>query len=746
MIQQKFINGLKIILISLLLISIGFISIIEWKGDAIVKKVIGLVEKNLADSLHYETLHLEWFRYFPSLALRVEGLTLGPDKDPLVAGGHIDIVLSIWPLLKEKIIINRLLISNSHLNIIKHNARWSYEVFKKSDSSTENEWNALVHEIRLEKTMLKYDDHEGLSFLMDINDAKIEGELTGKLISAEIFAKGSMNEFVTTTYTLPTAASFEISGIYKKDQEAGTQQYDNWNLRLQGLDIEGIGSTHKEKEQEYVDAIITWENGDAKTLQQLVPSKIAKDWEGFTLAGDTEGQIKINGKSSNHETPIISCTIVLENGNIEFPGQTLPIKDVRLEVSYLNRDADSKQNSKIKAILKKGTFKGQSIQSEITVIDLEHPVLSLDLYGYLPAGVLNMVTSSSGLHFQNGAFDVGHLKILNLGLTNVSIKTLIEKSETDFKMENLKFQLNKDVIEITKGEITLDPAGHLELEAEKLIWNKAKGEDVKGECEFATDKISYKINGSICQGTIESTGTISGLGQQPEMDAEWKMRGVEIKEVMASFDNFNQTFITSENIKGKTNIWAKTLIPYDESGNILSQKILASAAIDIKDGELENMKTLEDFSKYIHLQDLRDIRFNEFRNYLKIEGGKVYLPVVFIQSNAINMSINGIHSFDQHILYNLKINAGQTVTNKLRKPDAGKNYKKARKSGWINLYYVLSGTTSAVKYEHDQKEVLSGFEQSAALKENLRTYLVDHFGYDVYWLEPNEWEDIPEYE
>jgi hypothetical protein len=41
--------------------------------------------------------------------------------------------------------------------------------------------------------------------------------------------------------------------------------------------------------------------------------------------------------------------------------------------------------------------------------------------------------------------------------------------------------------------------------------------------------------------------------------------------------------------------------------------------------------------------------------------------------------------------------------------------------------------------------VISGFEQSTALKEQLRNDLVGRFGYDVYWLEPNEWEDIPEY-
>lgn len=733
-------------MISLLLVCIGLISIIEWKGDAIVKKVIGLVEKNLEDSLHYETLHLEWFRYFPSVALRVDGLTLGPDNDPLLEGGHIDIVLSIWPLLKEKIIINRLLISNSRLNIIKYKTRWSYEVFKKSDSSTENEWNALVHEIRLEKTILKYDDHEGLSFSMNIENAKTEGELTGKLISADIVAKGSLDEMVTTSYSLPSAVLFEVSGNYRKDQEEGTQKYDDWNLTLQGMNIEGNGSTRKEKGQEYLDANMDWKNGDAKTLLKFVPSNVIKDWKGFSVTGDTEGQIKIIGKSSNHETPTITCSVVLNNGTIEFSDQESPMKDVKLEVNYVNKDVDTKQKSIIKAILKKGTFKGRTIQSEISVTDLENPVLSLNLNGYLPAGMLNIATSAAGLRFQDGAFDIDHFKIVNLGLAYVSFKTLIEKSETHFLMEDVKFNFNKDFIEIKQGELSHDTPGHLKLSAEKLTWNKAKTENVTGEFEFATDKISFKVNGSICQGMVETSGTVTGLGLQPMMDAEWKMKGVEIKEVMASFDNFDQTFITSDNIKGKTNIWAKTLIPYDGSGNIIAQKVIASAAIDIKDGELENMKTLEDFSKYIHLQDLRDIHFNEFRNYLKIEGGKVYLPVVFIQSNAINLSVSGVHGFDQHILYNLKINAGQAVSNKIRKPDVGKNYKKARKSGWINLYYVLSGTTSAVRYEQDQKQVLSGFEQSGVLKENLRNYLVDHFGYDVYWLEPNEWEDIPEYE
>lgn len=38
------------------------------------------------------------------------------------------------------------------------------------------------------------------------------------------------------------------------------------------------------------------------------------------------------------------------------------------------------------------------------------------------------------------------------------------------------------------------------------------------------------------------------------------------------------------------------------------------------------MKTLEDFGTFVHLDDLRDIRFNQLRNYMKIETGPSICP------------------------------------------------------------------------------------------------------------------------
>src|SRR6188508_2708206 len=119
LVRRRIMTILKIIFISFLVTSITFLSLIEWKGDVLVEKIIHQVESQLADSLKYDELHLEWFTYFPSAALRIDGLRLGPLNDPLIDGGHVDILLQLYPLLKEKIVIKRLLISDSHLKIFR---------------------------------------------------------------------------------------------------------------------------------------------------------------------------------------------------------------------------------------------------------------------------------------------------------------------------------------------------------------------------------------------------------------------------------------------------------------------------------------------------------------------------------------------------------------------------------------------------------------------------------------------------
>lgn len=325
------------------------------------------------------------------------------------------------------------------------------------------------------------------------------------------------------------------------------------------------------------------------------------------------------------------------------------------------------------------------------------------------------------------------------------MSSFLQHGTITFKASDLIFTYQENKMVLPDGSIDLSD-GKLNVDLDQFTWNKATVDDLKGSIVSHDNQLDFTLDGTLCEGKVETKGSVTGMNQRPVSNATWKVTGIEMKQLLESFSNFDQTFITSDNLKGKANIWAESSIPFDEKWNMITDKVMVKSAIDIRDGQLKEMKTLEDFGTYVHLDDLRDIRFNQLRNYMKIENGTVYLPVMFIQSSALNMSISGEHTFDQKILYYIKLNAGQVAATKLKKNDVKRDFKKASKSGWINMYFVLNGTTSNVKYQQERSYVISGFEASTDLKESLRNYLVEKFGYDVYWIEPNEWEDIPEYQ
>merc|ERR1712098_807706 len=135
---------------------------------------------------------------------------------------------------------------------------------------------------------------------------------------------------------------------------------------------------------------------------------------------------------------------------------------------------------------------------------------------------------------------------------------------------------------------------------------------------------------------------------------------------------------------------AKILIEafWDEKGIFLDDKLKVLAGIGIAEGELKNFELLENFSTLVNIKDLKNVKFTNMQNFLEVRKRRLHIPAVFIQSNALNLTISGEHSFDQEIQYNIKVNAGQVVVNKFKRHDPSLSPKKARRKGWFNLYYA----------------------------------------------------------
>ena len=742
--KEKIIKALKISLIAFLVMMISVLAIMQWKSDFIIAKVMSAMQTQLVDTLQYSEADMDWFKHFPFTSIHISDLHVGSGSNALIDGGDIDVVISLFPLLKNRVNIRKLQVNNSTINITQEKGHWSYDILKKSEEPSDTSFQTLIHELVFENTLLKYKDGKTLAFNLDIASAKIKGQYERNILDTEIELDGILNDVVMDDYKQSEPFPFAFSGGYKFDMNTGLQDFKEWDLKNEAIELKAIGTVLRESDHEVVNMDVTWKNGYPEKLKKWLPAKMIESWSTYSITGESEGQAKITGNSSQKETPDIVCNAYLKNGGIDFHSDVENIKGLSLDVIYNSGNKKAKTTSTLDIRFHKSAVLGPSLEGDIKMKRLDKPIIDATLKGSLPANMINLM-DISGLRFEKGVFIIDDFELHKFQPEQSSMTSFFQNGKTSFAMKDIVFSYTDHKLNIPDGQLALE-GGRLNFAFDEFKWNKATFSELKGHLLSENNQASFTLDGQLCEGKIESKGNITGLDHRPISSIQWKAKGIEMKPLLESFSNFDQDFITSDNLDGKADIWAETTIPLDDKSNIIYNQIQVKGAIDIRDGRLKGMKTLEDFSKYVHLDDLRDIRFNQMRNYLKIENGKVFLPVMFIQSNALNMSISGEHTFDQDILYYVKLNAGQVVATKLKKNDVKKDFKKASKSGWINMYFVLEGTTSDVKYQQYRNAVIAGFEKSTALKENLRNYLVDKFGYDVYWIEPNEWEDIPEYE
>ena len=116
------------------------------------------------------------------------------------------------------------------------------------------------------------------------------------------------------------------------------------------------------------------------------------------------------------------------------------------------------------------------------------------------------------------------------------------------------------------------------------------------------------------------------------------------------------------------------------------------------------------------------------QNYLEIRRGRIYIPVMFIQNNAMNLTLNGEHTFDHDMKYNMQVNAGQVLMTKFKKRNKKLDPIKAKKNGLFNLYFHVFGNVDDFDYKTDKRKVKDAFRRSERRKREIKAKLIKEFG------------------
>ena len=314
---------------------------------------------------------------------------------------------------------------------------------------------------------------------------------------------------------------------------------------------------------------------------------------------------------------------------------------------------------------------------------------------------------------------------------------LVDASLTSNSIDLAELLKSDEKIGVKEGSYELNISEkltvYLKLKVDKLSFNKFNLKDLKGDLVIRNKRIDARnIAFNTQEGKVEGDLFIREKGNQLSIISEAEFTEVDIQKTFESFGNFGQNSLKSEHLRGKANIDVSINTLWSKNFEIDPKSIKSNLNFTIENGELLNYKPMEALSRFVELEELRAIKFNELSNQILIQNELITIPRFEILSTALNLSIEGTHSFNNDINYHITLLLSEVLGKKVKKP-TNSEFGYVEDDGLSKkskLFLKMSGTVDNPKIAYDTKELKNTLTKKlAAEKNSVKSILKEEFGF-----------------
>lgn len=344
---------------------------------------------------------------------------------------------------------------------------------------------------------------------------------------------------------------------------------------------------------------------------------------------------------------------------------------------------------------------------------------------FLKASLENENLKINQFNFNRGKSDIQATCIIYnaLGIfenKNDKIKSEVQLKSNQLNTEDLLFSLS-DSMGKTKESIQTFNI-HVNGDINRLVHQKFSANECKFDADLNNDLI--KLNQIQCQtfnGQIKGNAQLlTSIEGNHFVQAETQLTNVNISQMFRDCGEFGQAEITSANLDGTLSGNIIFSGVWDKSWTCNLKKIKSIADIKISNGQLINYKPLESLSSYIKLDDLKNIRFADLQNQIEISDETIRIPKMEIKNSALNLSLNGEHTFNNYIDYSFQIRLNDWLKKKwklFQKETAEDEIDESK--GGLTLYISMKGPSSNPKITYNKVKVKTLIKKSA--KDEIQT-------------------------
>ena len=441
-----------------------------------------------------------------------------------------------------------------------------------------------------------------------------------------------------------------------------------------------------------------------------------------------------NGKNQNNSSSILN----LKNLNGSFDSNPFEghLSYTNFENPYI--DAYLKGNFPIEFFLQFNDENNLNDVSGSAKIDVKIKALQKDLV----ENNQEKITSSGEIILENAAFanDNQFYKFKNLNGSFIFNKKDIAFSDFKGKVNNSDFVLNgylqgffdyffnkkgklnvladlksnridfDKLVETSSNSDTLQEIDNeylknirftIDANVKKVKWGKFNFRNVSGNLSHNNLVFnSQKIVAETGSGGFVLSGSLNSQDKNNiKLFSNTTINKIEIDSIFYYFDDFNEDFITHKNLKGNLYLTSTTRMIFDKYLNVKPESIVSDLDIKVINGKLLDFEPMQNMSKFIDEDDLRNIHFSELRDKIHIENEKIEIPELSINSSVSNIKLKGSHTFDQKIYYKLKVPVKNLK--KSKREEAESAYEDGKDGPTIHL--IISGTTDDFEIKYDKK-------------------------------------------
>ena len=286
-----------------------------------------------------------------------------------------------------------------------------------------------------------------------------------------------------------------------------------------------------------------------------------------------------------------------------------------------------------------------------------------------------------------------------------------------------RLKMNKLSLKLPEsgGENPADTSGfslprRIRLEAEvelgQLEVGKFSASEIRGRTVIHNNYLEVKrLAFNSCEGKVTLNGhwSIRPNGEQPIV-VNARLEKVNIRRLFHEFNSFGQDNLTEKNLNGKLSGIVDAGFLLDHRNNFLSKSLYAFLDLKIEEGELNDYEPMMALSRFVHVDDLKNIRFSTLKNEIEIRDETIFIPAMEIRNNALNLKIEGKHQFDNFMDYSLEMELRDVLASRYRRQNTPDEFEEEEEEG-IRAHIRMSGTPDKLTFRHDRKKARQSFKQ-----------------------------------